>query len=106
MQQQQGPQPTIPPPGQPQQPVQVVQGQTPSAPPPVPEEEVVPYTVISVSKIENKWNAVVGVQGTLYSVHVGDIIPADGSRVKSISSSGIVLEKKDKERKISLVPII
>lgn len=108
-----------------QAPVQAAQQQSPQQPPeqapsaaqpglaqnappaPIPEEEtVVPYTVISVSKIENKWNAVVGVQGTLYSVHVGDVIPADGSRVKSISSGGVVLEKKAKERKISLVPII
>jgi hypothetical protein len=70
------------------------------------EEVIIPYTVISVSKIENRWNAVVGVQGVLYSVHVGDVIPVDGSKVKSISSGGIILEKKDKERKISLVPII
>ena len=91
-------QPIMPPPTTlPQQQV-VVQQQPP--------EEVIPYTVVSVSKIQNRWNAVIGVQGALYSVHIGDIIPADGSRVKDIGSTGIVLEKQGRRRKVSLVPII
>ena len=100
-------------PGQPpgaQTPPKPTQAANIPAPPQVPappeEEPVVPYTVLSVSKIQERWNAVVGVQGALYSIHVGDIVPVDGSKVISISSGGIMLEKNGKERKISLVPII
>lgn len=70
------------------------------------EEPSVAYTVVSVSKINDRWSAVIGVQGALFSIHVGDIIPADGSKVISINSRGIVLERNGKERKVSLVPII
>lgn len=64
------------------------------------------YTVISVSQLQSKWNAVIGYQGHLYHVQVGDVLPADGSAVISISRSGVVLEKDGQRKKISLVPII
>lgn len=64
------------------------------------------YTVISVSKLMNKWSAVVGSQGKLFSVTVGDTMPTDGSLVKSIDRTGVVLEKDGDTRKISIVPII
>lgn len=70
------------------------------------EEPEIPYTVVSVSKLQDRWSAVIGVQGALFSIHIGDIIPADGSKVTKINSRGIVLEKNGKERKVSLVPII
>lgn len=72
-------------------------------PPPVTET---PYTVISVSFVQDKWNAILGNQGNLYSVMIGDILPPDGSTVVSIGRTGIVLEKNGAKRKISLVPII
>ena len=64
------------------------------------------YTVISVSKLRSKWQAVLGNQNSLYNVAVGDILPADNSKVVSIDSAGVVLENNGKRRKISLVPII
>jgi len=63
------------------------------------------YTVISVSKVRSQWNAVVGYGGTLYSVSVGDVL-RDGSKVVSISNSGVVLDKDGQKMKVSLVPII
>ena len=66
----------------------------------------VSYTVISVSQIKYKWNAVLGYQGRLYSITVGDVMPLDGSKVVSIDGSGVVLEKDGVRKKISLVPII
>ncbi|OGT38241.1 MAG: hypothetical protein A3F12_07265 [Gammaproteobacteria bacterium RIFCSPHIGHO2_12_FULL_38_14] len=76
-----------------------------SAPPSQPEAEV-SYTVVSVSQIKYKWNAVLGYQGRLYNVTVGDVLPSDGSKVVSIDTSGVVLEKEGVRRKFSLVPII
>lgn len=64
------------------------------------------YTVISVSQLQYKWNAVLGYQGALYNVSVGDILPADGSTVMVIDKSGVILEKNGVKKKISLVPVI
>lgn len=64
------------------------------------------YTVISVSKLQSRWNAIMGYQGNLYNVHVGDILPSDGSKVISISNTGVVLEKNGMRRKVSMVQII
>lgn len=66
----------------------------------------VPYTVISVSRLQYKWNAVIGAQGNLYSVTIGDRLPPDGSKVISIDKAGVTLEKNGVTTKISLVPII
>lgn len=71
-----------------------------------PSEPEANYTVISVSFLRQQWNAVIGYQGNLYSVHIGDILPVDGSRVVRIDKSGLILEKNGIERKISMVPII
>lgn len=73
--------------------------------PPVDVIEVT-YTVISVTEIQGRWGAVVGAQGKLYNVHVGDVLPIDNSKVININRSGIVLEKDGVKRTISLVPII
>lgn len=66
----------------------------------------VTYSAISVSQLQYKWSAVLGYQGNLYHVSVGDILPADGSKVISIDKSGVVLEKEGVKKKISLVAII
>lgn len=75
----------------------------PEAPPVTPE---INYSVISVSRLQNRWAAVLGYQGNLYRVSVGDILPPDSSMVIAINRSGVVLERKGVKRKISLVPII
>lgn len=64
------------------------------------------YRVISVSQVQYKWSAVLGYQGSLYHVQVGDVIPADNSTVVSINRSGVVLSKGGVRKKISLVPVI
>jgi hypothetical protein len=79
----------------------------PSSISPPPQQVVnASYVVISVSKLLNKWSAVVGYQGKLYSIFVGDVLPVDGSSVKAIDKYGIILEKDGVSRKISMVPII
>lgn len=65
------------------------------------------YTVISITNLQYRWSAVLGYQGKLYSVSVGDVLPADNSKVTAIDKSSVTLINKDgKETKISLVPII
>lgn len=66
----------------------------------------VTYTVISVSKLQNRWNAVIGYQGNLFHVQVGDVLPSDQSVVQEIDGNGVVLEKDGVTKKLSLVPII
>lgn len=69
-------------------------------------EAEVKYTVISVSQLQYRWNAVLGYQGNLYNVTIGDVLPPDGSKVIKIDKSGVLLEKEGNVKKISLVPII
>lgn len=64
------------------------------------------YTVVSVSQLQYRWSAVLGYQGNLYNVMVGDVLPADGSKVLTIDKSGVLLEKNGVKKKVSLVPII
>src|SRR5690606_24594193 len=78
----------------------------PTAGTPPPTIIEVPYTVISVTEIQGRWGAVIGAQGKLYNVHVGDVLPADKSKVISINKSGVVLEKDGVKKIVSLVPII
>lgn len=77
-----------------------------SAPPTQVLQPEVTYSVVSVSQLQYRWHAVLGYQGRLYNVLVGDVLPADGSTVKSIDKSGVILEKDGVRKKISLVPII
>jgi len=70
-----------------------------TAPPPA---EVVPYKLVSVSMLLNKWTAIVALQNTMFTVAVGDVLPPDGSVVTSISKSSITLRKNGKSRKISI----
>jgi type IV pilus biogenesis protein PilP len=65
------------------------------------------YTVISVSHLQGRWNAVMGYQGRLMNVFVGDTLPVDGSQVTNIDKSGVTLKLKDgNTKKISMVSII
>ncbi len=72
-------------------------------PPMVPTPE---YTVISVSMQLGKWSAVIGYQGKLYNVIIGDVLAADNSEVVSISKNGVILRKDGKSRKISIMSAI
>jgi type IV pilus biogenesis protein PilP len=73
--------------------------------PPIPIVETA-YTVISVTEIQGQWAAVIGAGGKLYNVHIGDVIPDDNSKVISINRGGVVLQKGETKRTVSLVPII
>ncbi|MFZ2314579.1 MAG: hypothetical protein WAW86_02830 [Gammaproteobacteria bacterium] len=89
--------------------VQSLGGEPLQQQPPVeakPAPLVVTYSVISVSQLQYKWHAVVSYNGNLYSVTIGDVLPADGATVVSINKSGIELEKNGARTKVSLVPII
>lgn len=78
-----------------------------AARPPIVEAQTeVNYSVISVSQLLNRWHAVLGYQGSLYNVMVGDILPADNSKVIFIDKTGVILEKNGMRKKISMVPII
>ncbi|GEM_PF-1345204 len=77
-----------------------------ATPPPAPPVMEAQYVVISVSMQLGRWNAVLGNQGKLYNVHVGDVLPLDNSVVASISKSGVVLQKEGKRRKISILSAI
>lgn len=72
--------------------------------PPPPTESA--YTVISVTQLRYRWGAVLGYEGNLYNVSIGDILPPDGSKVIGIDKSGVMLEKNNVRKRISLVPII
>ncbi len=63
----------------------------------------VKYGVVSISKLQNKWGAVVSYAANLYSVHAGDVLPPDNSTVVSIDNRGVVLEKDGMRTKISMV---
>ncbi len=68
--------------------------------------DVVTYTVVSVSLLQNQWGAVMGSKGNLYSVKVGDILPPDRSKVIGIDKSGVTLLKDGEKVRISMVPVI
>lgn len=72
-------------------------------PPPVQDIPQIPYTVISVSMRLGHWTAVIGLQGKMYSVSVGDVLPPDGSQVVAISKNGVVLQKSGTKRRIGVV---
>lgn len=80
--------------------------QQPAPPVVAPVQTEVNYSVISVSQLQSRWSAVLGYQGNLYNVFVGDVLPPDNSTVVAISKAGVVLQKDGARRKVSLVPII
>jgi type IV pilus biogenesis protein PilP len=66
----------------------------------------VKYSVISVSQLQYRWGAVLSYKGNLYNVHVGDVLPPDGSTVVSIAKDGVTLDKNGTKIKLSLIPVI
>ena len=71
-----------------------------------PPTPAISYVVISVSRLQNRWNAVLGSQGKLYNVSVGDVLPPDGSKVMSIDRTGVVIQKDGARKKLSMVSAI
>lgn len=87
-------------------PTGVIGGGAPTAPPTAPVQPQESYTVVSVSQLEYRWSAVLGMGGKLYNVYINDVLPPDGSKVVAIDKSGVILEKDGVRKKISLVSII
>lgn len=72
----------------------------------MPAAPEVAYTVISVSMQLGRWSAVIGSQGKLFNVVVGDVLGPDNSVVVSINKSGVMLRKNGVTRKISIMTAI
>jgi type IV pilus biogenesis protein PilP len=66
----------------------------------------VSYNLVSISQVQYKWSAVLSYNNNLYNVHVGDVLPPDGSTVVAIRKDSITLQKGGNKRKLSMVPII
>lgn len=85
-------------------------GATPQAPSNAPPAEVatphVQYVVVSVSQLQHRWSAVLGYQGQLYNVVVGDVLSADGSKVIAIDRYGVTLDHNGTKQRVSLVSLI
>lgn len=73
---------------------------------PLSPQQAVSYTVVSISQLQYRWGAVISFGATLYSVHVGDILPPDGSTVIAIAKDSVTLQKEGTRKKLSLVSII
>lgn len=69
---------------------------------PVPVALDVGYSIISVSMQLHKWSAIIGYQGKLFNVVVGDVLAPDGSVVVNINKNSVILKKNDTIRKISI----
>lgn len=87
-------------------PTMVGAGTLPEAAPAAPVTPGTPYVVISVSMGGNKWSAVLGYNGKLYNVSIGDVLPDDGSKVVGINRDGVTLDTNGTRKKISLVASI
>lgn len=66
----------------------------------VPKVEAVPYSLVSVSLLLNRWTAVISMQNTMFTVGVGDTLPPDGSVVTNINKNSVTLRKDGKSRKL------
>lgn len=73
---------------------------------PVGLSQDVKYTVVSVSQLQYRWSAVMNYKGNLFSVHTGDILPPDNSKVVSIAKDSVTLEKDGAITKVSLTSAI
>lgn len=67
------------------------------------DQQEVSYTVVSISQLQNEWTAVLNYKGNLYNIHVGDVLPPDGSTVSLIRKNGVTLEKDGVKKKLTLV---
>jgi hypothetical protein len=78
--------------------------ETPIPPPPI-TNPIADYTLISVSMQLHKWSAVIGYQGKLFYVNIGDSLP-DNSTVVSINKNNVILKKDGETKKIAMVSSI
>jgi type IV pilus biogenesis protein PilP len=69
-------------------------------------QQAVSYSVVSISQVQYRWGAVIAFGSTLYNVHVGDVLPPDGSTVIAIAKDSVTLQKEGTRKKVSLVSII
>ena len=60
------------------------------------------FSVQSVSMIQDQWHAVIKYKDDLYDVGVGDILPPDGSVIKTIDQNSVTLESAGVTQKIPL----
>jgi hypothetical protein len=74
-------------------------------PPPPVTSPIADYTLISVSMQLRKWTAVVGYQGKLITVNIGDSLP-DNSTVVSINKNSIIIRKDGETKRIVIVSSI
>lgn len=70
------------------------------------QQAIASYMVISVTQLQGQWRAVLGAQGRLFNVKVGDILPLDGAKVMAINSGGVTVERNGMTRRFSMVPVI
>lgn len=66
----------------------------------------VEYVVVSVSQLQGRWTAVLGYQGQLYNVVVGDVLTTDGAKVLGIDRYGVTLDRHGTKQRVSLVSLI
>jgi hypothetical protein len=64
----------------------------------------VPYTIVSVTFKNERWNAVLMYQEKYYHVSVGDVLPADNTTVTAINKNGVTLTNM-KDRSIRKILI-
>lgn len=81
-------------------------GNPPPQAAPVAAQPQTNYVVVSVSQIQHRWTAVLGSQGQLYNVVVGDILTPDGAKVIGIDRYGVTLDRQGSKQRISLVSLI
>jgi len=81
-------------------------GSTPPPPAAPIVAQQVSYVVVSVSQLQHHWSAVLGHQGQLYNVRIGDILTPDGAKVVGIDRYGVTLDRQGTKQRISLVSLI
>lgn len=73
-----------------------------AVPAPVPVVQVNPFTLISVAMQLQKWTAVIGYNGKLYNVSIGDTLPG-GWIVDAITRNAVLLRKDSKTQRVTIV---
>jgi type IV pilus biogenesis protein PilP len=80
-----------------------------AAPPPPPQvihgppvKSEASYTLMSVSYEGGRWSAVVGLEGKLFTVSVGDVLQPDDSVVMAINKKEIQLKRDTRTRTVAI----
>ncbi len=64
------------------------------------------YTVISIFMQGDRWTAVLGYQGKLFNVSVGERLPTDGSIVTAINENAVTLQQNGRTKEITMLSSI